>query len=437
MTELSSPSIQFDEASFDDFLETRNEPDWLKDLRRSAWQTYCSLEWPSRADEDWMRTDLRLFRLDRFAPPAGPVQPCDVTSVLAEGVTLGGSVVSSDGCLLEESISDTLAAQGVLFGSWDSMLAKHGDLLRPYLEKPLVATDTDKFAALHAAYWNGGRVLYVPRGAVVREPLHALSLLGDGKTDLGRTLVIIEDGAEATFMAETASQDEAGGGFHCGRTEIYVKPNAHLRFVNLQNWGLGVWHFAHQKVRVDRDATFQWTTSSMGARLAQVSQEVLLAGPGAQSQVNGVLFTEGKQHSVCNSLQHHQAPDCRSDFLYKSALQDKSRTVWRGMIKVDDRAQRTNGYQRNDNLLLSNKARADSIPGLEIEADDVRCTHGSTSGRVDEELIFYAQCRGFTRKEAVRAIVIGFFQQIFDRISIDSVRDAMGHAIARRVRDYE
>ena len=130
-------------------------------------------------------------------------------------------------------------------------------------------------------------------------------------------------------------------------------------------------------------------------------------------------------------------PDCRSDFLYKAALQDKSRTVWRGMIKVEEEAQKTDGYQRNDNLLMSHHARADAIPGLEIEADDVRCTHGATSGQVDEELIFYAQIRGFTRKEATRVIVTGFFQQVFDRITIESVRDALGLAIARRVREYE
>jgi Fe-S cluster assembly protein SufD len=149
------------------------------------------------------------------------------------------------------------------------------------------------------------------------------------------------------------------------------------------------------------------------------------------------MFTENKQHLSYHTLQHHEASDCTSDFLYKGALQDNSRTVWRGMIKVDIDAQQTDGYQRNDNLLLSSKARADSIPGLEIEADDVRCTHGSTSGRVDEELIFYAQCRGFTRKEAIRAIVTGFFQQVFDRVSIESVREALALAISRRVRDYE
>jgi Fe-S cluster assembly protein SufD len=205
----------------------------------------------------------------------------------------------------------------------------------------------------------------------------------------------------------------------------------------LQNWGFGVWHFAHQKALVGRDASLQWTIAAMGSRLSKVNQHVGLVAPGAECQVNGVMFTEEKQHISYHTLQHHQAPNCRSDFLYKAALQDKSRTVWRGMIKVDKGAVKTDGYQRNDNLMLSTQCRADSIPGLEIEADDVRCTHGSTSGKVDEELIFYCQARGLTRQEATRMIVSGFFQQVFDRITIESVRDALGNAISRRVREYQ
>jgi Fe-S cluster assembly protein SufD len=224
---------------------------------------------------------------------------------------------------------------------------------------------------------------------------------------------------------------------HCGTIELILAPRARLRYVNLQNWGSGVWHFAHQRATLDRDASIQWTIAAMGSRFAQVSQQVALVGKGAHSQVNGVMFTQDSQHLTYNTLQHHIAPQCRSDFLYKAALQDQSRTVWRGMIQVDSSAQKTDGYQRNDNLLLSDQVRADSIPGLEILADDVRCTHGSTSGKVDEELIFYARSRGFTRKEAVRMIVTGFFQQIFDRISIDSVREALGQAIARQVREYQ
>jgi Fe-S cluster assembly protein SufD len=335
-------------------------------------------------------------------------------------------------CTLHKNWSD----RGVLFGSLDEMLTEHSELLRPYFQTAFDPTH-DRFSALHAAFWTGGHVLYVPRGVVVDEPLHALSSMTDGGTDLGHVLVVLEDGAEATLLCESSSLSNTAGGFHCGAVELILGAGSHLRFVNLQDWGAGVWHFAHEKALIRQDATLQWTVAALGSRLAKVNQRVALVGQGGSCQVNGVLFTEGKQHLSYDTLQHHEAPNCRSDFLYKAALQDKSRTVWRGMIKVDVEAQKTDGYQRNDNLLLSSNARADSIPGLEIEADDVRCTHGSTSGCVDEELIFYAGCRGFSRKEAIRMIVTGFFQHIFDRITIENVREALALAIARRVREYE
>ncbi|MFN9364376.1 MAG: Fe-S cluster assembly protein SufD, partial [Planctomycetota bacterium] len=261
--------------------------------------------------------------------------------------------------------------------------------------------------------------------------------LSDGGADISHLLVILEEGAEATLLTEHNSNHNRATGFHCGGSELIVGPRGRLRYVTLQDLGQGTWHFAHQKALVDRDASLQWTIGALGSRLSKVNQHVELVGVGAESQVNGAMFTENTQHLSYHTLQYHRAASCRSDFLYKAALQDQSRTVWRGMIKVDPAAQKTDGYQRNDNLLLSEKARADSIPGLEIEADDVRCTHGSTSGRVDEELIFYARSRGFTRKEAIQMIVTGFFQQIFDRITIESVREALGLAIARRVREYQ
>ena len=279
--------------------------------------------------------------------------------------------------------------------------------------------------------------LYVPRGVVIDKPLHSIAGMSDGGSDFAHTLVILEDGAEATLLSESASPDVNAGGMHCGAVELIVGNDAHLRYVNLQDWGQGVWHFANQKALVGRDSSLQWTVGALGSRLSKVNQHVSLTGEGGNCQVNGVMFTENKQHLSYHTLQQHEKPHCTSDFLYKAALQDASRTVWRGMIQVDEGAQKTDGYQRNDNLLLSRTARADSIPGLEIEADDVRCTHGSTSGKVDEELIFYARSRGYSRKEAIQMIVTGFFQQVFDRVTIESVREALGLAIARRVRDYE
>ncbi|MCK4617241.1 MAG: Fe-S cluster assembly protein SufD, partial [Pirellulales bacterium] len=249
-------------------------------------------------------------------------------------------------------------------------------------------------------------------------------------------LVVLGEGAEATVLTETATCETTGSGtgFHCGGTEIVVGKDALLRMVNIQNWDRGVWHVARQKAVVHENAKLQWTLAALGSRLSQVAQDVALVGKNAEAQVNGVMFTEGKQQLVYNTLQHHEAPSCHSDLLYKGALQDRSRLVWRGMIKVDKVAQKTDGYQRNDNLMLSEAARSDSIPGLEIEADDVRCTHGATSGRVDEEQIFYAQARGLSADEAARLVVAGFFQQVFDRITIASVREALAAAIGSRIR---
>jgi Fe-S cluster assembly protein SufD len=435
-------STGFSQEAFDAFLTARDEPDWLMDLRRQAWRRFQELPMPSVREEEWMRTDIRLFKLDRFRlPESAAVEESSGAelphALLAAGVDLGGHFSTLDSRSIQGELRDKWSEAGVLFGSLDSLIIEHGDLLRPFFERRVVDPHRDKFSALHAAVWSGGTLLYVPKGVRIDEPLHSFSALTAAGVDYGKTLVILEQGAEATMLSETASTSGDGGGFHCGSIELIVEQGARLRYVNLQNWGHEVWHFAHQKAHVGREGRLQWTIGALGARLAKVNQHVAMTGMDAEVQVNGVMFTEGRQHLSYHTHQHHQAPYCKSDLLYKVALQDRSRTVWRGMIKVDRDAQRTNAYQRNDNLMLSRAARADSIPGLEIEADDVRCTHGSTSGRVDEQQVFYAMTRGYTRREAVRMIVAGFFQQVFDRIPIESVRDALGEAIGRRVSDIK
>jgi Fe-S cluster assembly protein SufD len=425
----------FNANGFSGFLATREEPTWVSQLRRSAWERFEAMPWPTTREEEWMRTDIRAFKLDKFQ--LGTNTSAELPrQLLTEGVELAGQSVSLDGLNRASTLADDLAAKGVLFGPLGKFLASHESVLRPHFLTRAFNAGYDRFAALNAAFWASGTLLYVPRNVTIDRPLHIQNALSDGGADISHLLVILEEGAEATLLTEHNSNHQQATGFHCGGSELIVGPRARLRYVTLQDWGQGVWHFAHQKALVDRDASLQWTIGALGSRLSKVNQHVELVGAGAESQVNGAMFTENNQHLSYHTLQYHRAQSCRSDFLYKAALQDQSRTVWRGMIKVDPGAQKTDGYQRNDNLLLSEKARADSIPGLEIEADDVRCTHGSTSGRVDEELIFYARSRGFTRKEAIQMIVTGFFQQIFDRITIPSVREALGLAIARRVREY-
>ena len=268
------------------------------------------------------------------------------------------------------------------------------------------------------AFWAGGALLYVPKGVKIEAPLFSLiGLAGDGRVDLSHTLVVLEEGAEATLVREMAGRE--GGqqpSLHVGAVEVFLAQNARLRLVNIQNWDETTWHFSRERAFVGRDASLQWTIGALGSRLSKVNQEVALTGPGASAQVNGVMFTSGRQHLAYFTRQDHIAPHTTSDLLYRGGLKDRSRIVWKGMIRVEREAQRTDAYQKNDNLVLSESARADSIPGLEIEANDVRCTHGATAGRVDEDMIFYAQARGIPREAAIRLIVEGFFADVYDRI---------------------
>ena len=375
--------MAFDAVGFDAFLETRTEPDWLTQLRRDAWQAAELMAWPERRHEEWIRTDYRTFQIGKYGVPAfdseSPLTGSEVHQ-LVDGVDLGGSVETIDSKIVHEELDEELAAKGVVFGSLERVATEHPELVKPYLFT-LFDPTYDKFAALHAAFFAGGQVLYVPRGVVVEKPIHIGSVLSAGGTDTTHTLVILEEGAEATVLHESNSVSSEDGGLQMDAVELIQKPGSHLRYVDLQELGLKTFHFGHQKASVDRDATLQWTIAAMGSGLTKVNQSVDLVGPGADSQVNGVMFTEGRQHLAYHTQQYHRAPSCHSDFLYKSAQQDRSRTVWKGMIKVDKGAQKTDGYQRNDNLVLSKTSRADSIPGLEIEADDVRCTHGSTTAK--------------------------------------------------------
>ena len=357
-TATSNQSFSFTDEGFNSLLETLNEPAWVTDQRKAAWAKFNELAWPNNREEEWMRTDIRLFKLDKFSMKADSSTDNLPPTVFNEGVELAGSVASLDGrgngaVELDQKWKD----KGVIFGTIADLLPEHGELIQKHLFK-LVDPNFDRFSALHAAMWTGGVFLYVPRNVTMDQPVHVSSLMTDGGSDLRHTLIVVEEGAEATVLAE-ASSDESAAAMHCGAIELFVGDRANLRYVNLQDWGQKVWHFSHQKAKVGRDANLQWTVGALGSRLSKVNQSVAQAGVGSTVQVNGVMFTEDKQHLSYHTLQHHQKPHCVSDFLYKAALQDNSRTVWRGMIKVDVDAQKTDGFQRNDCLLYTSPSPRD------------------------------------------------------------------------------
>lgn len=436
-------AMGFDSEAFGKFLEERSDPAWLTERRRSAFEAFEALPMPSRNEEEWRRTDIRGLKLDQFAPPAAAFGPSSRPAAAADqrvldkrreelARTYSAGLVRLDGAAIGPARID-LPGGAVLID-----LALAARELPHIVERRLMSVVgepyPDKFAALHGAFWSSGALLHVPKGVKLEAPLFHLIGATGAVAELSHTLVVLEDDAEATFVQESESVGEtAAQALHCGAVELIVGPRAKLRFVNIQNWGPETRHFSRDRATVAQGGDLQWTVGAIGSRLAKVNQEVALEGEGARAQVNGVMFTTGKQHLAYFTRQDHAARNTTSDLLYKGGLMDHSRIVWKGMIRVEKGAQKTDAYQKNDNLVLSEHARADSIPGLEIEANDVRCTHGATAGRVDRDMIFYARSRGIKHDEAVRLIVEGFFADVSDRIAVEPARETLTRAVARRL----
>ena len=424
--------LGFDQTAFDAFIANRDEPEWMLDIRRQAFAAYQELLNSPLDPEEWKRVELRAFRPSKFGLSKSS-ESASFQTLMQDRADFAGAVSHIDGNCQHSSLSDEVASQGVIFGNICDLAGEHAELVQKHLFKA-VSFDRDRFAAWHAAFMTGGTFLYVPRGVKVEQPLYSLiGLTHDGAADFSHTLIILEEGASATLLEETASLDSEAAGLHVGSVELLVAQGANLEYVQLQNWSEKSLHFAHQCGSVDSNAFLQWTVGGLGAKLAHIHQDVNLEGCGSSAQVNGVTFATQRQVLSYYTQQTHNAPDTRSDLLYKDVLRDKARVIWRGMIKVDEVAQQTDGYQRNDALILTPTCRMDAIPGLEIEADDVRCTHGATAGRVDEEQIFYCMCRGMTEYEAMHMIVEGFFQTVSDRIPVELVRETLNQAIEKKL----
>jgi Fe-S cluster assembly protein SufD len=437
-TDSKLATCGFSEPVFEAFLKDREEPSWLVDRRREAFARFQAFAWPSPRDEEWRRTDLRSLKLDSFSPRCTDALSRETRTALDPlwqtlSSHYGTGIEHINGISVRRA--DPAKLGGAVFLDLGQAVAEFPELIRRYLMTHAVKPADDIFAALHAAFWTGGTLLYVPRGVKVEAPLFSLvGLVDEGCVDLSHTLVVLEEGASATMVRETAAHGRGETpALHVGALEVIQGQGSRFRLVNIQNWDSSTWHFSRERALVGRDASIQWTVGGLGARLAKVNQEVALAGQGAEAQVNGVMFTTGRQHLAYFTRQDHIAPHTRSDLLYKAGLKDRSRVVWKGMIRVEKDAQRTDAYQKNDNLVLSESARADSIPGLEIEANDVRCTHGATAGRVDEEMIFYCQARGVPRETAVRLVVEGFFANVYDRITLEPVQETLRLAVAAKL----
>ena len=426
----------FNEESVRALSASRHEPRWMLDFRLAAWHTFQAMEWPKSTDEAWRRTRLTGFDLKNFtayATPQGESRREQLSGVLQNELAemeSAASLIFQDGGLLYRNANPALTAQGVIFTDLQTALVTHPELVRQYFMTQAVKPDHNKFTALHAALWDTGAFVYVPKNVHVELPLQAILHQSAGVGGYHHTLLVADEGSHVTVVDDLLG---AADGMQSGVIELVMKDNTVVRYMNLQDFDHSAWNFLTGRAVMGRDTDLRWIQVSWGSRLTKAFLDLELNGSGGHGELLGLYFPTGRQHIDHQTLQIHRAPNCFSDLLFNGALKDKAHNVYMGVIKVLPDAQKTDAFQRNGNLILDGTARADSIPGLEIQADDVRCTHAATVSQVEDEYIFYLMARGLTRPQAERMIVQGFFQVVLDRVPVESVQHKLERVIERKI----
>jgi Fe-S cluster assembly protein SufD len=414
------------------------EPAWLLERRLQAWEAFVRLAPPAVTDEEWRRTDLSALDLDALQPLSAAglrkaTPPAPLMRLVGDPAAAAGLHLAVDGTPIQSRLAAELARSGVVFAPLGEAVRTHADLVREHLGS-IVRDDENKYRALHGALWSGGTFLYVPDGVEVDLPLVSGTWLDrDGVLLSPHTLIVAGEQSRVTLVELSASREADARTLINHAVELIPKPGARIRYVNLEDWGRNVWELGVVRTLAQRDTTVHTLMVAFGAGLVKTNVESRLVGPGATSEMLGVMFGDGSQHFDYHTLQEHAAPSTTSDLLYKGAFKDRARSIFAGLIRADYGAQKTNAFQLNRNLILSDGARADSMPKLEIMANDLRCTHGASTSRLNEDQIFYLMSRALPRATAVRMMIDGFFAEIFDRIPLDMVRERLSRAIERKM----
>jgi Fe-S cluster assembly protein SufD len=405
------------------------EPAWLAARRERAADLKRSLPLPSfRGTPGWEFTSLKGLDLDAFAKP-------EAHDVDASGL---GVVEAPAGATLLEQVDHVFAdplempPDGVLVMSLAAAVAQHPDLVEQHFGS--IVSGDDPFVARNEAGWQGGAFVYVPRGVRVETPIVVTVVQSQAQTALHwRTLVVLEEGAQAEVWEQYVSTDNEQKALFTTVSELSVGVNANLRYVCAQGLSEKSWIFGAQRAVVDRDGALDWIALGFGAGNGRVAMDTQLAGKGADAKVTGAYATHGRQHLDYATTQEHAAPNTTSDLAFRGILDGRSNTVWSGMIKVDPGAQQIDAFQESRNLLLTKTAHADSIPGLEILANDVRCTHAAAIAQIDPEQLFYLRSRGLLPEQAKRLVIEGFLEATVERFEPGFVREAIAGALERRL----
>ena len=421
-------------AAFEKHLAAQGSaPEWWIEMKRKARAEYDRLPMPTRKNEQWRFSSLRGLVLDGYDLSTTAEAP-DAAAILEKPVLVdkraGRVVFADDSLLAHEPVSQELGQRGVIWEPLADALVRHRELLQEYFMAQDPHLGSEKFASLHSAFVSNGSLLYVPAGVEVKLPFVANHWAATaGNAVFPHTLVIVGENARVTLLDVFGSTTGSQKNFACGFTHLFAGNGAHINYYALQNWSRETLGFQINSLVAGRDAVINSLAVNVGCSHYRSESQSLLKGSGSSVEMLSLSVTDTDQEVDQRTLQLHLAPNARSNLLFKNALMDDSRTIFSGMIRVAEDAQKTDAYQANRNLLLSDSAEANSLPGLEIEANDVRCTHGATSSQIDEDELFYLLTRGINKKTARELLVFGFFEEIIGHIENDEMAEGVRNLI--------
>ena len=419
------PSVTHDEVATSKGIlsgpvESRDFPDWFREQQREAWKQFELLPAPTRKDQLWRFSNVDLLDLKPFKF-GGTLSDKDRDAILEQSRGLdevaARLIFAGDQLIERDIVSEQLKKRGVIFQPLERAMVEHADLFRKHFMSQPAVLGSAKFAALHKALVSSGTFRYVPRGVEIELPIEIFHWLhGENASVFPHLLLVADELAKVTVIESFRSVNEQAPGFACGVNDLISGPGAKITYVCAQTWGENVRALQMNTTTVDHDASAMSLNLHLGGKYSRFESLSRLIGEGGRSDLLAVSVANGEQEFDARTLQDHVSPHTASDLLYKNALDDRARCTFGGLIRVEPHAHFTDAYQKVRNLLLSDDSEANSMPGLEILADNVRCTHGATSGQVDKDELFYLRTRGITVNVAQRLIVTGFLNEVIQRL---------------------
>lgn len=413
-----------------------NLPDWFREQQRRAWQQFEGMRMPVRKDQPWRFSSVDRLGLAPFRRPAAltEAQRMEVLERSRGLDKVAARLVFADDQLIErDALPDQLRERGVIFQPLERAIIEHADLFRKHFMAQPATLGSAKFSALHEALVTSGTFLFVPRGVEIPEPIEIFHwLCGENAAVFPHLLLVTDELAKVTVIEHFGSLTSAAPGFACGVNDLNAGPGAKVTYVCAQNWGERVRALQMNTTLVDHDASALSLNVHLGADYSRFESLSRLTGEGARSDLLAVSVADGDQEFDARTLQDHTSPHTTSDLLYKNALDGRARSIFGGLIRVEPHAHFTDAYQKVRNLLLSDEAEADSMPGLEILSDNVKCTHGATTGQIDRDEMFYLLSRGIPAAVARRLVVSGFLNEVILRLDHPAIAEHLHRLIEEK-----